>query len=226
MMIKFSLASVTLILMTSSLLRAQISKDFYKKYGPHAVAQPLRPSAGIQLFDFTIASPDRFGGFYDFKTRLLSDVLNIKRAPYSTNEANFIGGWLEMRFGFNIISRDKFNTAIGVSPLNIWSIIGKRAANARAYVMTGLFVKTDRQIGGDWMFRVLLSYDPVVLKSSGSNSERAALLLTSLEVVRRNGLFIGVDFIYAEYGPLQSPASENDTARRLELKAGYKLWGQ
>lgn len=202
--------------------QAQIDDDFYGMYNLHFVAQPLRPSFGIQVFDWTVAEPGRFGMFIDAKVRLLSDVLNLKRAPYSNNEPNFIGGWLEMRCGFNVVSRDKFNTAIGVSPFNIWSVISSKGNNSRAVIVSGVFIKHDHLISEKYMLRTFLSPDFFLLKSSNSNLENYRINLMSFELIHKSGLYGGIDFLNARYSGISNTPGDL-TSRRLEFKLGVKL---
>jgi hypothetical protein len=201
--------------------QAQIDDAFYGMCNLHIVAQPYRSSLGLQLIDWTVADPGRFGMFMDAKVRLISDMINIKKAPLTENEPNFIGGWFEMRIGFNLLSRDKFNTGIGLSPINIWTVISSEGYR-RGVAILGLCIKHDQLLSKNFMLRTMVSPDFKLFKSSGSDLEQHRINLLSFELIHKSGFYGGIDFIRARYSGI-SNAPAVLSARRLELKLGVKL---
>lgn len=217
------LLCVFVLLVASRESSGQIPEDFYSMYNLHIVIQPTRPSVGLQIFDWTIAGAETWDLYVDVKVRLLSDVLNVKSAPYSTNEPNFVSSLVELRFGLNFISTDSYNAALGVNPLNAWSIAGRSGTKGMSFVTSGVFAKVDVRLSSNLMMRYLLSPDFVNLRSSGSDKEKVFVAVNALEVIHRSGLYVGIEYIYARMGPFQYLNGGYDTAGRLELKTGIKL---
>lgn len=177
---------------------------------------------GLQCFDWTITDGGRWSLYFDGKVGLLSDVLNLKSPPYTTQELNFTGSWLEMRFGLNIISRNNFNTALGIAPIDIWHITGNRGYT-RTYVTSGIFFKFDYKCFKNVMLRWLFAPDFINLKSSGSNNEKVTIYNNVVEAIHRNGLFVGLAYISSYYGPVSPQKDMLEHSRRFELKFGIKL---
>ncbi len=193
---------------------AQISDDMYKWFDVGISYRSEQPRIGFLNLNILGAGPDKGSILYFGSTQYLSDFLGSRSY---IGKPGYIGNYISLGMGANIIARNKFNFAVGLA---FCVITAKAIENGRVFSSVAL--------GIPYKLDVLLIEDVLMFRYFGvlypwATTKNASYFEQRVELIHKSGFSLGIFSYVGE----QEGADNNTTdltARRFDILLTYKIF--